>query len=187
MSSGRWSDKQLSAAFHAGTALIGGERYLWGTDEPAPNRTLRALCYVAESHSLEQAIQAWTGMLGSEPAARCDGTLLHFCRRVREALGVDEPVWKRMLWESAPNADDSFFADAGTAKIEVAFARYRPANATYEWHGLLTVGAEETARATGQSRDEVSSALHDALVSFHIAGLRSATAADWCNQRSAAK
>lgn len=112
--------------------------------------------------------------------------LPHFCRRVREALGVDEPAWKRLPWEDA--GEDSDPGDADTLTHLVARLpdgmelSVRSENAV-AWRGYMEIVADDGERfllheIASESEDACKAALHDALVSFHLRGLRAAMGDD---------
>lgn len=169
-----WTSEQLSDAFHAGTALIGGERFLWGTREPPTSTVMLALQMVGESKNVVASLNPWIALCGgalSSPSV--DGTLFHFCRRVREALGVDEPAWKRWSWYSL--AGPCAAGSEGASVIDAFIVAEIHARSGGDFWGLVRAEhGVQLPTVNAESADACKAALHDALVSHHLRGLRAA-------------
>ena len=173
MSTKTWTEDQLLAAYDLGASLVG-----WAAVDRSGNAP-RGITW-----ALDLVATCATGPYDDAMRDACDPYFLtpgaeieHFCRRVREELGVDEPAWKKLDWEVSDSPGNNVCrADLGVFRL--SGWEYPRDRCSY---GTLRHVARREDPILSEVReatiDACKAALHDELVKHLLATIRAAVPA----------
>lgn len=168
----KWTDEQLLSAYDCAAALVGWPMM------PAGNAGLDGVvrkCYAGITWRIAAAASAAHGVECLEASNRWRSEASHFCRRIREALHVDEPAWKRPEW-IAPDPGGKRYA-----RIDEWLLEADQDAGIGEWCARLQREEDDgwfrgiaATEAPVDSADAACAAAHDLLIAYHLSGLRAA-------------